>query len=57
MRWLTRLGRRDRLLTAVPAFVTGAGYYRQAWILRESWVGLAELAEQKYRALARLNYL
>jgi hypothetical protein len=55
--WLTRLGRRARLLIVVPAFVSGAGKYRQARILRKSRVGLAELTEPEHGPFARLNYL
>jgi hypothetical protein len=55
--WLTRLGRRARRLIVVPAFVTGAGKYRQARILRKSRVALAELTEPEHGPFARLNYL
>jgi len=55
--WLTRLGRRARPLIVVPAFVTAAGEYRQARILRKSRVGLAELTEPEHGPFARLNYL
>src|SRR5882724_1576966 len=55
--WLTRLRRSARLLIVVPAFVTGAGKYRQSRILRKSRVGLAELTEPEHGPFARLNHL
>jgi hypothetical protein len=37
--------------------ITGARQDRETGVFGEAWIGLAELAEQKGRAFARLDFL
>ncbi len=53
---LTCFGGRSRRI-AVGVVITGARQDRETGVFGEAWIGLAELAEQKGRAFARLDFL